>query len=457
MHHHLFPFTLTDNQRQRFAQIRRLEQLGAMDPVEFEHFVGYLYEQQGFRVFLTGVTGDEGVDLLLTRGAETIVVQCKRYAGTVGQPVVRDLFGTMMHNQAQKAVLVTTGTLSRAAEEWAIGKPIELIDGHELMSWVRRLQKSDEPAVTLPRWVPIAAAAFLLLILCLVGFILLSTLRGDGDTTEEPVVAVPTDETPPATAITGGNAAATPTLAPTVTLAPPTATATLGPTPTPGPPTATPATLIDLDVPRPEFTPTLDGDLSEWAYVVPRITTAYITERLDSWDGSMDVEAIWQLGWDEQYFYAAVRIHDNLYVQADAAQFAYFGDSVELQFDTELDADYGAQVSPDDFQYIISAGNFGDLPSEAFRFQGDTTGNMNDAPGTQARVAAQRTDAGYNLEFVIPWSDMGVRPQTGLRLGVALSVNDNDTPGSRQQELMLSHISSRLWLDPSSWAVMVLN
>lgn len=456
MQNNLFPFNLTDNQRERFAQVRRLEQLGAMDPVEFEQFVGHLYEQQGYRVFLTGVTGDEGVDLLLTRGAETTVVQCKRYAGTVGQPVVRDLFGTMMHNQAQKAVLVTTGTISKAAEEWAVGKPIELVDGHELMSWVRRMQRADEPGVLLPKWVPLVAAAFLLTILCIVGVILLNTLRNNDTATPDPVVSIPTEETNPVTPTTGGSAAATPTLAPTITLAPPTATATTGPTPTPGPPTATPATLINLDVARLAFTPTLDGDLTEWAYVVPRITTSYITERLDSWDGSMDVEAIWQLGWDEQYLYAAVCVHDNLYVQTDEAKFAYFGDSLELQLDTELDADYGPQVSPDDFQYVISAGNFADLPAGAFRFQGDTAGSMNDAPGTQARAAAQRTAEGYNLEFAIPWSDLGVRPQTGLRLGIALSVNDNDTPGSRQQELMLSHISSRLWLDPSSWGVLTL-
>src|SRR5690606_21030214 len=143
-------------------------------------------------------------------------------------------------------------------------------------------------------------------------------------------------------------------------------------------------------------------------------------ERLDSWEGSVDVEAIGQVGWVEHYGYAAVRMHDNIYVQADPGKFAWVWDRVELQVDTERSADLGPQVSPDDFQYIVSAGNFADLPSEAFRFQGDNNGSMNDAPGTQARVAAQQTAEGYNLEFAIPWSDMGVRPQTGLRLGVAL-------------------------------------
>ena len=58
-------------QRDAFQKIRRLEQVMQMDPVLFEHFVGYLYQRDGYQVFTTVTSGDEGVDLLLRRGTET--------------------------------------------------------------------------------------------------------------------------------------------------------------------------------------------------------------------------------------------------------------------------------------------------------------------------------------------------------------------------------------------------
>ena len=59
--------------------------------------------------------------------------RCKRYRGTVGEAVVRDLYGTMMHASATYAYLVTTGAISDEARRWALGKPIQLIDGPQLV------------------------------------------------------------------------------------------------------------------------------------------------------------------------------------------------------------------------------------------------------------------------------------------------------------------------------------
>ncbi len=60
-------------------------------------------------------------------------MQCKRYRGTVGAPIVRDLYGTMVHHGAGYAYLVTNSTFSEEARIWAAGKPIELIDGRRLV------------------------------------------------------------------------------------------------------------------------------------------------------------------------------------------------------------------------------------------------------------------------------------------------------------------------------------
>ena len=74
-----------------------------------------------------------GVDLALTRAdGRRAVVQCKRYRHQVGPDIVRELFGTMVHERAFHGFLVTTADISEAARQWAADKPMTLIDGAAL-------------------------------------------------------------------------------------------------------------------------------------------------------------------------------------------------------------------------------------------------------------------------------------------------------------------------------------
>lgn len=89
---------------------------------------------RGAKAWRTGATGDHGVDVVVqTPKGEKWVVQCKRWRGGVGEPIVRDFYGTVQHEKAHKGVLVTTGTFSNAAREWAKGKPLVLVDGAEFL------------------------------------------------------------------------------------------------------------------------------------------------------------------------------------------------------------------------------------------------------------------------------------------------------------------------------------
>lgn len=265
----------------------------------------------------------------------------------------------------------------------------------------------------------------------------------------------------------------TTTAVPTIGLPTPlissTNTATFIPTPTTqlvvptetkdaGTPSATliPTTDADIFAVRRPVPPILDGDLSDWIGY-QGVSTPFIVEQQPSWNGSMDISSVWYIGWDDQALYFAVAVADDQLVQAYLAKFAYFGDSLELQFDTNLTSDYAPTVNEDDLQFIVSPGNFAELPADSFRFQGISAGTMVDSPITNIIVAASRTTNGYNLEFAIPWSSLNLTPSVGLKIGCALNINDNDTPGSQnQQELMLSHVATRKWLDPTSWGSLTL-
>jgi restriction system protein len=64
---------------------------------------------------------------------DKVVIQAKRYKNTVGVSAVRDLFGTVQNEGASKGILVTTSGYGRAAFEFAKGKPLELLDGANLL------------------------------------------------------------------------------------------------------------------------------------------------------------------------------------------------------------------------------------------------------------------------------------------------------------------------------------
>lgn len=57
---------------------------------------------------------------------------------------VRELYGVLMAEKAQKAILVTSAVFTAEATKWTIGKPIELVDGDVLLGIIN-LAQTDAP------------------------------------------------------------------------------------------------------------------------------------------------------------------------------------------------------------------------------------------------------------------------------------------------------------------------
>ena len=55
------------------------------------------------------------------------------YKNTVGVSAFRDLYGTLQNEGASKGILVTTSGYGQASFEFARNKPIELIEGANLL------------------------------------------------------------------------------------------------------------------------------------------------------------------------------------------------------------------------------------------------------------------------------------------------------------------------------------
>lgn len=290
--------------------------------------------------------------------------------------------------------------------------------------------------------------AIVAVVLLALGVIGLAYFTFQQRTSPEPGLTLPGDETatpppgeataaPEATATTGGVSG----LAPTATL-PGGAT-----TPQPPPPS---------DIFAPRMAASLDGDAGDWSGL-PVYSSPFTVFTGDEWDGSDDLTADWQIGWDDVFLYLVVTVTDDIHAQSQSGSLMFRGDSVELQIDTDRAGDYGPSLSPDDFQVSLSPGDFGALPPSAWLFQGTAAGDMRDATTPHGIVVTARpTDAGYVLEAAIPWRDLNLSPAPGMVLGLAVNVNDNDRPGVAAQEVMKSSIAGRRFGDPTSWGTLTL-
>jgi restriction system protein len=108
-----------------------------LTPTEFEGLITNLFAAMGLDTRQTRPSRDGGVDCVAFDSRPIfggkVVIQAKRYKNTVGVSAVRDLFGTVQNEGASKGILVTTSGYGKAAFEFAAGKPLELLDGGNLL------------------------------------------------------------------------------------------------------------------------------------------------------------------------------------------------------------------------------------------------------------------------------------------------------------------------------------
>lgn len=259
-----------------------------------------------------------------------------------------------------------------------------------------------------------------------------------------------------ATVTPGSSATAFVPPTPTVTLPPPSATWTAGaPTLTAPPPTPTASGLARSGGPlisaARRDAPTLDGDLSDWPALVDVIDKGAFGG--DQWTGSGDATAVYATGWDANNLYLAVRVSDDVFVQTQRGETLFRGDSLELLLDADLAGDFNSTaLSGDDFQLGLSPGNFEGVNADSWLwFPAGSAGT----PGGVG-LGARRTASGYDLEAGIAWSLFGVTPTAGTRVGFLLSLNDNDSPSTAQQQAMVSSTAGRRLTNPGTWGTLEL-
>lgn len=120
---------------------------------QFEQLIGEAFRLQGYSVVETGGSGtDGGVDLVLSKGREKFLVQCKHWrAFKVGVEIVRELYGVMAARGAAGGFVVTSGRFTAEAEKFAQGRNVTLLNGQQLGEWLAHAKQRSPAAAEAPR------------------------------------------------------------------------------------------------------------------------------------------------------------------------------------------------------------------------------------------------------------------------------------------------------------------
>jgi hypothetical protein len=143
---------LNNRERRRRAALAREIGIAELTPTsmhamtgqQYERLCGEFFRSQGYSVKYTPTVADGGIDLLLYKGGDRFVVQCKRHAKPVGEPVMRDLYGVVLHEKATAGIVCASSGFTAAATAWVKDKPLTLMDGATVMRGLGIIAEIDD-------------------------------------------------------------------------------------------------------------------------------------------------------------------------------------------------------------------------------------------------------------------------------------------------------------------------
>ncbi len=235
----------------------------------------------------------------------------------------------------------------------------------------------------------------------------------------------------------------------------------------------------------------VDAELADWADAewITLNKKQQVVYGVGAWAGPHDVSFKFALKWEPDAVLMAVETTDNAIVQEKASADMWEGDHLEVWFDADLYGDYKEAVnSTDDFQFGFSPGNFQAIPPEIYVWVPSVDAKILE----QAKIAAKKTQNGYNLEVRIPVAllfqnitkKVGVEPaaagdaplpgkiskeqyalqggvlntkklQAGFRFGMMFDGSDTDE-ARQPQKCLVSTSPERQWGDPTSFNIVEL-
>jgi len=103
-----------------------------MDPIDFEQMVADALGDLGWETRLTKGSGDQGVDVIAEMREKRVVVQCKRYASSIGNAAVQEAYAGKSFENADYAIVVSNAKFTPGARQLADTTGVILLHHDEL-------------------------------------------------------------------------------------------------------------------------------------------------------------------------------------------------------------------------------------------------------------------------------------------------------------------------------------
>lgn len=147
----LYLYFLYEKQNAYRASMLRLttDDIDQMSGIEFENYAEVLFQNLGYRIRKTAVTGDFGVDLIISKDGIKTAVQCKRYAGTIGVPAIQQAHTGMVYYGCDRSLVITNSTFTKSANILAQSNKCILVDRTILAGMLRGIDPITNKTVVM--------------------------------------------------------------------------------------------------------------------------------------------------------------------------------------------------------------------------------------------------------------------------------------------------------------------
>ncbi|MEA2015197.1 MAG: sugar-binding protein [Actinomycetota bacterium] len=167
--------------------------------------------------------------------------------------------------------------------------------------------------------------------------------------------------------------------------------------------------------------PVIDGSIQEWNKF--EIFSAFEpTIKKENYTSHTDVSGTFYSCWDDDNFYIAIQVTDDVFSQNYTGNQINKGDSITIVLDTELEEDMQIPFyNSDDYQLDLSPGNFAGTLAEAF------ISWPSSSPPGGVLISSTSLSNGYIIEASIPWYNFpNYIAEDESVIGFTISILDTD-------------------------------
>ena len=108
-----------------------------MSGIDFEEFVGTIFEKMGYSTTFTKSSGDQGIDVICEKNRKKIGIQAKCYSSKVGNSAIQEVVAGLKYYGIDKGIVVTNHYYTESAKTLAQVNNITLWDRDMIINKIK--------------------------------------------------------------------------------------------------------------------------------------------------------------------------------------------------------------------------------------------------------------------------------------------------------------------------------